>query len=315
MLSRVAESIYWIGRYAERAENTARLVNLNMNLLLDMPKHARPSWGNMVKITGNGATFHERHSKDDERTVVRFLLIDKNNPGSMLNSLAMARENARTVRDIIPQTAWEQLNFLHNMARDGAKLGVNRKNRYEYLEKVIRNAQTLNGLLSSTMLHDSAYSFLRMGRSLERADMTTRIIDELSSATVDDNPMLEAENSLRWMGLLKTLSAYQMYRREMEVQVARDPVLEFLMHCPTFPRSVLHCLNVVEECLGQLPRFKIPLDATRAATKMVNAIKVENLDQTQLSQVIDDLQLAMVEMHSSISNVYFQFEESTSTAS
>lgn len=307
MLSRVAESIYWMGRYAERAENTARLVNLNMNLLLDMPKHARPSWGNMVKITGSNALFRERYSKDDERTVVRFLLIDKNNPGSMLSSLTMARENARTVRDIIPQTAWESLNYLYNLALEGADRGVNRKNRHDYLEKVVRGAQTLNGLLASTMLHDSAYSFLRMGRSLERADMTTRIIDELSSETVDDNPMVEAENSLRWMGLLKTLSAYQMYRREMETAVARDPVLEFLLQCSTFPRSVIHCLNVVEECLGQLPRYDEPLASNRSAASLVRSVEVQNLDHQQLHACIDDLQLAMVNINRAISTVYFSF--------
>ncbi len=133
------------------------------------------------------------------------------------------------------------------------------------------------------------------------------------SYTFDDDPRVEAENSLRWMGLLKTLSAYQMYRREMEVQVARDPVLEFLLQCPTFPRSVTHCLHVVEECLGDLPRFKIPLDATRATSKLVAAVKAEQLDQGELHKIIDDLQLAMLQMHASIARVYFQFEEQVAT--
>lgn len=309
MLSRVAESIYWIGRYTERAENTARLVNLNMNLLLDMPKHARPSWGNMVTITGNEEQFAARYRNDDERSVVRFLLVDPKNPSAMLNSLALARENARTVRDIIPQSGWEHLNSLYRAAREGAKTGLNRKNRFAYLISVIRDVEALSGVLSSTMLHDSAYSFLRMGRVLERADMTTRIIDELSAGTVDSDPLGEAENSLRWMGLLKTLSAYHMYRREMEVAVERDPVLEFLLCCPTYPRSVLHCLNELTSELRKLPRFKTALTACNSALDTLANTDHTDLDQQGLHQHMDAIQVALVDINNEISNTYFQFAE------
>lgn len=309
MLSRVAESIYWIGRYTERAENTARLVNLNMNLLLDLPKHARPSWGNMVTMTGSEADFQSRYRKDDERSVVRFLLVDPKNPSAMLNSLAMARENARTVRDIIPQSGWEHLNGLYRAAREGAKTGLSRKNRFAYLISVIRDVEALNGVLSSTMLHDSAYSFLRMGRVLERADMTTRIIDELSAGTVDSDPLGEAENSLRWMGLLKTLSAYHMYRREMEVAVERDPVLEFLLCCPTYPRAVLHCLTELESELRKLPRYKAALGACNAAHTLMAETDHTALDQQGLHQHMDAIQLALVDINNAISRTYFQLAE------
>lgn len=309
MLSRVAESIYWIGRYTERAENTARLVNLNMNLLLDMPKHARPSWGNMVTMTGSEAAFKKRYKKDDERSVVRFLLIDAKNPSSMLNSLAMARENARTVRDIIPQSGWEHLNGLYRAAREGSKTGLNRKNRFAYLISVIRDIEALSGVLSSTMLHDSGYSFLRMGRMLERADMTSRIIDELSAGTVDSDPLGEAENSLRWMGLLKTLNAYHMYRREMEVAVERDPVLDFLLCCPTYPRSVMHCLNELAAELRKLPRFKAALGTCSDAHTLLNETDHTDLNQQGLHQHMDAIQLALVAINNEISRTYFQLSD------
>jgi len=305
MLSRVAESIYWVGRYVERAENTARLVSLNMNLLLDMPGGARPSWSNMVKITGSDQLFNEHYKNSDELSVVRFMLTDAKNPSSMLNSLAAARENARTIRDIIPQGAWEQINALHNTAKEKAKTGIAQKHRTDYLSNVIKGTQTLNGLFSSTMLHDSAYHFLKMGRSLERADMTTRIVDELSSETTGNDPSEEAKNSLLWMGLLRTLSANQMYRREMEVAVEREAVLEFLFRSNNFPRSITYCLNLVEECLGSLPRFKEPLKTTREARKLVQTVNQSELTQEQLHTHIDELQLAMVNVNNSISNNYF----------
>lgn len=311
MLSRVAESIYWIGRYTERAENTARLVNLNMNLLLDMPKHARPSWGNMVTMTSGEPYFRERYRKEDERSVIKFLLVDGKNPGSMLNSLALARENARTVRDIIPQSGWEHLNGLCAAARDGAQKGLSRKNRFAYLMSVIRDVEALNGVLSSTMLHDSAYSFLCIGRSIERADMTTRIIDELSAGTVAEDPLGEAENSLRWMGLLKTLSAYHMYRREMEVAVDRDPVLEFLLRCPTYPRSVLHCLNAIGSELRKLPRFKGALASFGPVTELLDNMDYSQLDQPGLHDHIDALQIALVDIHDAIAGTYFQLSDDT----
>ncbi|HYN76820.1 MAG TPA: alpha-E domain-containing protein, partial [Lamprocystis sp. (in: g-proteobacteria)] len=176
MLSRVAENIYWLGRYVERAENTARIVSVNANLLLDLPRGIAPGWAPLVYITGANAQFEEHYQDYSERHVVHFLLGDERNSGSTLYALGAARENCRTIRDFVPREAWESLNELYLYARDELARGTSKGGRHTYLKHIIQSAQGFNGLLSGTMLHDQGYEFLHLGRFLERADMTTRII-------------------------------------------------------------------------------------------------------------------------------------------
>jgi uncharacterized alpha-E superfamily protein len=124
MLSRVAEHIYWMARYLERAENTARLINVNGSLILDLPSIARPDWYSLIVITGSDKAFRQSYRNDTESRVIRFMVADGDNPGSILASLRMARENARTVRDIIPREAWERINSLYLNTRDALPGGL-----------------------------------------------------------------------------------------------------------------------------------------------------------------------------------------------
>jgi uncharacterized alpha-E superfamily protein len=313
MLSRVAESIYWMARYVERAENTARLVNVNMNLMLDLPRAVRPGWDRLVEISGAAPLFDELHRRADERVVMRFLLGDLRNPGSMLSSLQQARENARTIRDIIPREAWEQLNTLYRQSHDGITRGLTQKGRFDYLRGVIHGSQMLTGILAGCMTHDHGYGFLKVGRNLERADMTTRIIDVrsadlLGAESREADELLAPYANLQWMSVLKSLTGYQMYRREMQVRVQRPEVLRFLLHNERFPRAVNHCLGQVEQCLAQLPRSDAPRRIARAVTHTVEAAPIDELDQSALHEFIDGLQLGMGEIHESISATYFRHE-------
>ena len=167
MLSRVAENIYWMARYIERAEDTARLVNVTTNLVLDLPKKVSFEWGTLVDITGYGDIFKERYGVADERNVVRFMVGEVNNPGSVIRSLDLARENARTIRDIIPRESWEQINNFYLKSKANLQQGLSRSGRYDYLRWTILGAQTITGMLAGTMNHDAGYDFLRMGRNLE----------------------------------------------------------------------------------------------------------------------------------------------------
>jgi len=313
MLSRVAESIYWMARYVERAENTARMVNVNMNLMLDLPRAVRPGWDRLVEISGAAPLFDELHRRADERVVMRFLLGDLRNPGSMLSSLNQARENARTIRDIIPREAWEQLNTLYRESQDGIARGLTQKGRFDYLRGVIRGSQTLTGILAGCMTQDHGYAFLKVARNLERADMTTRIIDVrsadlLGGESKEADELLAPYANLQWMSVLKSLTGYQMYRREMQVRVQRPEVLRFLLQNERFPRAVNHCLGQVEQCLAQLPRSDDSRRIARAVTKRVEAAPLEELDQAALHEFIDQLQLGMGEIHESISATYFRHE-------
>lgn len=306
MLSRVASDIYWMGRYVERAENTARLINVNTHLLMDLPKRMRLGWGPIIDIFGDHQLFNELYSEADERSVVRFMVANTNNPSSILYSLSFARENARTIRDIIPREASEQINQNYLYARDNVNAAITQRKRYDYLRNVILGSQTLTGMLAGTMTHDEAYDFLRMGRNLERADMTTRIIDVRSASLLPETTEdLTPFENIQWMSVLKSMTAYQMYRRAMHVQVRRPDVLRFLFKERLFPRSFYHAISEVEVCINNLPRKEKSLKALYALKEIITKSKPELLSQEELHDFIDELQLGLAEVHNEISSNYF----------
>jgi len=306
MLSRVAEHIYWMGRYVERAENVARLINVNAFLLLDLPKGIAPGWEPLIAISGMGPDFERRYKDYGERSVLKFLVGDPDNPGSILSSLHMARENCRTIRDIVPKATWELLTELNIHARDNLQSGLAKKGRHAYLERIIEGSQLLTGMLGTTLSRDEAWSFLRMGRNLERADMTSRIIDvRTASLLPDDTSELRPFETIQWMSVLKSLSSYHMYRRRMQARVRRGDVLRFLFQDATFPRSFLHCLLVVDREIAGLPRNQACRDAIHKLQDKVLETKVERLKQDKLHQFVDQLQRGLGKVHDTLASGYF----------
>src|SRR5512139_3028589 len=147
----------------ERAENTARIIHVNAHLLLDLPRGIAPGWLPLVDISGSRAEFDERHPKAEERDVVHFLVADLENPGSLYSSLRLARENARTLREILPTEAWEMLNrFYTEFTRDLAT-GLAKRARFGFLTKVVESLQTMSGVLDGTMNRNAAHTFLMLG--------------------------------------------------------------------------------------------------------------------------------------------------------
>ncbi len=306
MLSRVAETMYWLGRQVERAENAARVVAVNANLLLDLPKGIAPGWRPLVDISGDNALFEEHYKDYDERHVVRFLLGDERNAGAVLSALAAARENCRTIRDIVPREGWEQINELYLYARDGLGSGLTKGGRHAYLSHVILGCQTISGLLSGTMLHDQGYDFLRLGRHLERADMTTRIVDVrsaglLPAGTTELRPYL----TIQWVSVLKSMTGYQMYRRSEQVRVQRGPVLHFLFKDPAFPRAVAHCCERMRASLEGLPRNEAALRVAGRLSRKLAGTEVQRLTQAELHQYVDDLQQDIGDLHTEVAHTWF----------
>lgn len=306
MLSRVASRIYWMARYLERAENTARLINVNTHLLLDLPKKIRLGWEPIVDITSRREYFYSLYEEADERSVLRFMVSDTRNPDSILCSLNMARENTRTIRDIIPREAWEQVNTLHLNTKANARNAVTQRHRYDYFRTIILGVQTISGMLAGTMTHNEGYDFLRMGRNLERADMTTRIIDVRSATLLPDLPEdLTPFENLQWVSVLKSLTAYQMYRREMQQRIRREDVLKFLLQQENFPRSFYHALCQVYACLSRLPRNEKILQLLAKLQKKLLLAKLEEFNQEKLHDFIDELQVCVIRVNDSISKTYF----------
>ncbi|MBY6205061.1 alpha-E domain-containing protein [Halomonas denitrificans] len=307
MLSRLAENLYWHGRYLERAEDLARLINVNANLNLDLPKRIAPGWEPLVRITGAAATFAELHDDTDERTVVRFLLSDPDNPGSLRNTLEYARENLRSARDLLPREVWEQMNSLYLAGEDALTGPLSKRRRHEFLRELILDCQQIAGTLLGTMSQDHAYDFILIGRYLERADMTTRILDVRADDLLPDElGELPPFDAIQWMSVLKSMTGYQMYRRHVRTRVSGPDVLAFLLRDPHFPRSVLFGLGALESLLHDLPGDDD--QALRAVTRMerrLNEMNLEGIKGERLGELMDELQLEVADIDRCIRQTWF----------
>ncbi len=249
MLSRVANSIYWMSRYVERAENVARFISVNLNLSLDMPGEAGQQWWPLVVITGDDAQYQTRVNTTTKESVVQFLTFDKENPNSILSCLRSARENARGVREIISAEMWEHINKFYISIRDGGSLEVILDNPYAFFERVSVSGQQFLGVTDATMTHGEAWHFCQLGRMLERADKTSRILDVkyfilLPKVTDVGTPF----DDIQWLALLRSASALEMYRQR-HGGISPVKVVNFLVLDREFPRAVLHCLTRANESL------------------------------------------------------------------
>ncbi|WP_018137847.1 MULTISPECIES: alpha-E domain-containing protein [unclassified Thioalkalivibrio] len=307
MLSRVAERVYWMARYVERAENTARMVTAFHLLALDMPKSVQLSWKGLVEVTGNDELFDNHYQREDERNCVKFLLADADNPSSVLNSLRSARENVRTTRDLVPSEAWEVMNELYLFARDEIDQGIGKRGRFEFLSSIVQRCQTLTGLLAGTMSHDAAYDFIRLGRNLERADMGTRQVDvgALKLLKKDhDDP--EPYEGLLWTSILRSESGFQMYRQHVKRRINGVDVVRFLLQDSAFPRSVTHALKQVQDALESLPNNEVPLRLViQARRHAMNANVDELLAEDGLHDFVDRLQQDIADIHGANAETWF----------
>ena len=310
MLSRVAENVYWMARYLERAENTARLINAISHVLLDLPRGASFGWDVLARVAGLDRLFDEAYPSHDEANVIRFLVADLRNPSSILSCMQFARENCRRLRDVLPREAWEQVNTMYlALQRSSARI-TRRADRRRVLEELIRGRHSVAGLLSECMSHDVAYQFIRLGEYIERSDMTTRIVDIHAAVLVPRQQVPgDPAIALLWVGVLKSLSAYQMYRRHGFPQVRSAGVVNHLIKDAHFPRSVRYCLDEIESHLSELPHNTSSLRALRITDRRVDGMKLENLSPALRHEYLDAIQADLAHIHDEIARQYFHFHE------
>ncbi|HEX4872238.1 MAG TPA: alpha-E domain-containing protein [Nevskiaceae bacterium] len=308
MLSRVADNLYWFGRYLQRAENTARLVNVHANLLLDLPRPLSLGWGPLVEIVGADPLYHQHYPAYDEASVVRFLMLDARNPGSILSSLHTAREILRTVRDSAPREVWERLNDLHWFVQEHGERAITRSSRQQFLQRVIDGTMLVYGVLTSNMSRDVGFQFLRIGTNLEQADMTTRILDVRSTSLIEANTRVDLApfQNIQWMSVLRSLTAYQMYRRHVRQRVTGSHVLRFLLQNREFPRSVTFCLGMIGSTLPHLPQHRSVERTLWRVRAYVADANIDKLLEAGLHQLIDDIQISLNELHEALSQAYFR---------
>ena len=304
MLSSVANRVYWVGRYLERAENTARLLNVYSNLLLDLPADAGVSWRQLMRILGCDSEFAAHRRWPMERNAVKFIASSSENSSSIVNSVSMARFNIRALRDVMPKEAFEAVNELHLFADRRLARTASRRLRFDVLTGVVERCQQLTGLFAGTMNHGEAYQFLRLGRNLERADMTTRIIDVAGDLLQEDSDRAEYLTTL-WVNVLRSLSAYQAYRQSARSRISSVRVLHFVLSDPLFPRSVAHCLDELRNCALTLPMNETMISAVDDVSAKLDGFNVRELARDQLHDQMDVLQQDLAGLHGVVQALWF----------
>jgi len=308
MLSQVAERLYWTGRYIERAENSARLVNAFTNQMMDLPEGLESGWGQLIDIIGCGSGFEQHYQSYNEHNTVSFLVADGFSPSSIVSSVSMARENMRTTRELLPSEGWQFCNELYLHVKNQSREGVSRRGRYAFLSEVIFRCQQLTGLLSGTMSHDVAYDLVRLGRNLERADMTSRIADSAIFVLMPRRQKPGQYDNLLWVNVLKSSSAYQMYRQHVRGRVEGTKVVKFLLQDGDFPRAVARAIAQAENCMRNLPRNQGPLRRISELRELVGTANIEQMDFARMHGFIDDLQLALNNVHNEIFHTWFHIQ-------
>lgn len=284
MLSRVADSIYWMSRYVERAENVARFIDVNLNLSLDMGPDMARHWDPLIYTTGDQELFYERYQEADQHSVIKFLTFDSGNPNSVLSCLRYARENARTVRDMISSTMWEELNKFYLLVRSADQMQV-LSSPFEFFEDIKLAAFTLAGVTQSSMSRGEAWHFYRMGQMLERADKTSRILDVKYYVLLPQVAEIGTQvDTNQWAALLKSASALEMYRKAYG-RITPNQVAGFLILDREFPRTMRYCVGRAEQSLlamtgGQSGTF------TNRAEQRLGRLRAE-LDYTTIDEIVE----------------------------
>jgi len=259
VLSRVANSIYWMSRNIERAENYARFIQVNLNLSPDLPEETVEQWEPLVMTTGDQNLFKAQFSEATRDHVIYFLTADPKNPNSILSCLNAARENARSVREIISSEMWEQANRFYLAVKEAISGKVVMQNPHAFFTKVKEGSHLFVGITDATMSHGEGWHFSRIGRLIERADKTSRILDVKYYFLLPSVRHVGTSlDNTQWAALLSSASALEMYRKRYG-SISPDRVAEFLILAPEFPRAIQYCLVKAAESLHAISGSELGL--------------------------------------------------------
>lgn len=313
MLSRVAESVYWMSRYIERAENYARFIDVNLHISMDRPPGTPEQWQPLVKTTGDDALFTQLYGNQYLiEDVIKFLTFDTRNPNSILSCLVQARENGRSVREIISSEMWMQINELYLLVQEKVRdIEVRQESRSDFFRHIKLGSHLYNGIMDATLSRTESWHWGNIGRLIERADKTARVIDMkyfyiLPSVQDVGSPM----DMIHWAALLRSTSALEMYRK-FHGKLDISNIIGFLVFDRSFPRSVYSCLNEIEKSLHAISATEV-WGFSNSAEKELGKIKSRltymdtgDIFEMGLHEFMDDFQLQLIHLGESVYNVYF----------
>lgn len=312
MLSRVADSVYWMYRYMERAQSMARFIDADFNNVLQNPDDQDRVWKSLIAVTGDKGVFEQHYDTYSRDQIIKFLTIDERYVNSVFSSLKAARENARSIREIISSETWEAVNSLYLRVKEYAQKGEV-EDLLDLGKELREGGYSFTGMFYSTMNRGEAWHFARMGMLTERADKTSRILDVKSYILMPQAQVGGAFDRMQWGALLKSESALEMYRKKYRAIEPRS-VIGFLLFDEEFPRSVRHCCRYVYESLkalcleiGSAPDSEV-IDTTHELLRDLDFSHLDEVLNTGMHQYIDHLQSRINLIGLKIHQQYFNFQ-------
>ena len=315
MLSRVADSLYWMSRYIERAENNARIAYVNLQLALDLANQPdsdpRQLWSPIISSLEENEIFTSLYAQPDSRAAIEFVSLQKKHSNSIFSCLANARENARTTREQISSEMWEQINQLYLfISSDGAKRLL-RASPYEFFKRVTLGSHLFQGIMHATMTHGEGWHFMRIGRLLERADCTSRLLDIKYHLILPTGEKVGGNvDTVQWMSVLRSCSALEAYRKTYVDQVAPWKVAEFLITHAGFPRSIRFCIDFLDEalhCITGSDEARYANEAERLSGRLrydLDFATIGEVFQFGLHEYLEAIQHRLNEVDSALSREY-----------
>ncbi len=250
MLSRIADSLFWLARYIERAEETARILDVNYHMMLEQSHSAyRLRWDPLIIMAGEEQRFRKCYTGGTSQTVFEFLAFRPDNPSSILQCITKARENARTIRDRISREMWEDIKGLYHTVCRFKPAEEMAAGPHRFCEMVKFGSHRFHGVAEATLPHDEGWQFLKIGWSLERAEMTARLVDVQYQNLLEAPPVLGGADNHQWLAVLKSVGAYETYRRQYHSPIEAQKVAEMLILHPQHPRSIRFSVTEVQACL------------------------------------------------------------------
>ncbi|MCK8491227.1 MULTISPECIES: alpha-E domain-containing protein [Spirosoma] len=316
MLSRVANSVYWMHRYIERAENYARFMSVNFNLALDLPPNVNQQWEPLLIATADNFLFDKHYDQPTRENVIHFMTFDKRNPNSIVACLSNARENARTIREVISKEMWEHLNQFYLKMRDTSpKQQWGEVQTQNFFTDIRNDTQLFYGIIDATITRNEAWHFGRLGRFLERADKTSRFLDVKYFTLL---PEVEAVGStldlMIWSAVLKSVSAYNMHRQQYR-SLTPSSIVEFLILDKMFPRAVAHCIRQAELSLYEIAGNTISNGFGNSAERTLSKLRADieftetsDIFKAGLHQYLDSFQTRTNEIGTAIFETYFDLK-------
>jgi uncharacterized alpha-E superfamily protein len=311
MLNRNAEGLFWTGRYAERAENHARLMDVFYHIQQENDtQEAQHKWSRLIDALGSRAAYLQHHEDFTEKEVLSFITLDRNYSNSVLSCITHARSNIRTLREKVPGEMWDVLNGFYLWLKDRQVEDILRESPFLFFKKVKEFTATFQGVQHSVMLRGNEWHFMQSGKYLERSENTARILQSVYLAA-DDEPSLSYTYLL---GVLKSVSGDQAFRLYYSDSISVEDIGEFLIGNEAFPRSVHFCLgSLIQHLKGivlDLPKDRI----IRLSSKMkaeLDCLEREDLRHTGGVELLQKLLAACQEIGVQMDKIFFRMGEVT----